>query len=136
MQPILTKYLSVDEYNNMRKTQLSSLLNTTECDEKIIEMATDDIENYIFDKFRVNVDFYYNGLNDREKILFKKAIASQVDYILENGHLINDSGYNSETGIKTDLSDIYICEASKLFLKRTRLQNRVITRRRRYIFNA
>lgn len=45
--------------------------------------------------------YSWNGelINERQKNLFKKGVMYQIQYVLRNGNISNDSGYNASTGL-------------------------------------
>lgn len=56
------------------------------------------IEEYIIDYFTTIYDWDGSIETDHQRNQLKKAVISQIQYVLRNGSIMNDSGYNSQTG--------------------------------------
>ena len=79
--------------------------------------------------------FSYSNLTPTQLENFQKAIIEQVEYVLRNGDLFTDSGYDPEEGQKIEwgkLYDITISKTTINYLKNAGLYNKVIINRRRF----
>ena len=67
------------------------------------------VEELILDYIQKNSAYIFLEFNELQTEAIKQAILWQTYYVIQNGELFNDSGYDIEKGIiATDLEDIVI----------------------------
>lgn len=64
------------------------------------------LENWINAHFFKTITSEYPKLTDNQKRLYKIALMEQMIYVLRNGDITTDSGYNMTTGKIADINDI------------------------------
>ncbi|MGM9969792.1 MAG: hypothetical protein ACI35S_05285 [Anaeroplasma sp.] len=64
------------------------------------------IEDYCKDYLVLNYSWNGKLINERQEELFKKGIMYQIQYVLRNGNISNDSGYNMSTGTIVPRSEL------------------------------
>lgn len=77
----------------------------------------------------------WDNLTPLQKECMQKAVLFQANYILRNGDMFSDSGYDPERGFVADPAKIQnaaICDLAKKELVKCGLWNHVILNRRRY----
>ena len=78
----------------------------------------------------------WDNLSEYQKESLQKAIIHQANYVLRNGDIFSDSGYDLERGEiipYEKLQSIAICSTAKDLLRNCGLLNQKIRNRRRYI---
>lgn len=70
-------------------------LETTQKAEMIISNVEDFCMTYLMERY----DWYGNFYNDYQKNQFKKGCLIQLEYILHNSDLFNDSGVDVDNGV-------------------------------------
>ena len=76
----------------------------------------------------------FDRISEFQKECIQKAILIQAEYIIRNGDLFTDSGYDMEKGKiidVTDLKEIQICPTAYEYLMNSGIWSRVLINRRR-----
>ena len=79
-----------------------------------------------------NIDFEFMGLTDYQKEKFQLALLEQAYYVLKNGDISSDSGYDQDNGIiaeKDYLKKITICQNAINYLIEAGLWSRQLRSR-------
>ena len=99
-----TKYITIEEFKEFFGIDLEVEIkeddnpsNTANAFLKRIEVR---VASYIDSNFYRNVDFEYPEFSNYQKEHYKLALLEQAMYVLKNGDISVDSGYDQETGIK------------------------------------
>ena len=124
-----TRYITKDEFRDYTGRNLDEELAGREAPETLIHRVTDRLETWLNSKYYQNIALKYPEFTDYQKEHYKKALIEQVLYILENGDISVDSGYNPDVGIiaNTDtLSQVIISPNSKMHLEVCGLLSRKI----------
>lgn len=110
----MDKYINRDDYLYAKGIDLSLELhnddNKSNKVERFIKQITDWCIEYLVINFNDNACLLgnFNNLSETRQTWFRKGVIEQIDYILRNGLLNIDSGYNSESNIIVDLSKLYL----------------------------
>lgn len=111
-----TPYITKEEYLETKGVDLSIELQDNDNKSDKVNRFIKDITNFIRNK--LVIDYQCNDLNDltnefselkefRRK-QFHKGMIEEIEYILNNGLLHQDSGVNTTTGMIVDYSNIII----------------------------
>lgn len=98
------------EYNNIVSN--ADYLESTGIDlaNELTSLITSDEDNHVIERFINGIEdwcksylmehYTFNGALDGEyqTMRFKKAIIYQIQYVIRNGNISNDSGYNASSG--------------------------------------
>ncbi len=133
------KFVTPDDYTNFFGQNLNAMLkikdNTSNVANIFLMHTEDKILNRIdATSFRTN-RWEVEDLSDLQLENLQKAILYQAEYMIRNGDIFSDSGYDLEKGevISIEkLQKIAICRTSIDLLKNCGLFNQVIKNRRRY----
>ena len=123
---IKSKYLSADEFKEMTGIDLAIVLKddfdpSTKVERFIIN-AEDTLETFAMNNYHKSIASFMNSkLTATQKIHIKKAIMYQVKYMLINGDIANDSGYDFDTGIKAKQSELYTRSVSRQAIDELRI---------------
>ena len=63
------------------------------------EMIISNVEDVCLKYLMVNYDWYGNFYNDYQKNQFKRGCLIQLEYVLHNSDLFNDSGVDVDNGV-------------------------------------
>lgn len=77
--------------------ELTSLITSDE-DNHVIERFINGIEDWCKSYLMEHYTFYGALDGEYQTMRFKKAIIYQIQYVIRNGNISNDSGYNSSSG--------------------------------------
>ena len=131
------KFVKESDFNNYTGKDLRALLKVPSNQRNACNIFLMQIEDRLLT--RVDVMTFRNNswddLTDFQLECLQKAIITEAEYIIRNGDIFTDSGYDEEKGIvisQEALNKIAICGVAKDFLIRCGLWNHVITNRRRY----
>ena len=115
-----TPYISKEEYLANKGVDLSIELQNNDNQQNKVDRFIHDITNYVMDWL---VDNY--GCNELNRVLhdfsdlkefrrkrFHLGMMEQIEYILNNGLLHQDSGVNVDTGMIMDLSNVTISRSA------------------------
>lgn len=133
------KFVTPDDYANFFGQNLNAMLkikdNTSNVANIFLMHTEDKILNRIdATSFRTN-RWEVEDLSELQLENLQKAILYQAEYMIRNGDIFSDSGYDLEKGevISIEkLQKIAICRTSIDLLKNCGLFNQVIKNRRRY----
>lgn len=133
------KFVTPDDYTNFFGQNLNAMLkikdNTSNVANIFLMHTEDKILNRIdATSFRTN-RWEVEDLSELQLENLQKAILYQAEYMIRNGDIFSDSGYDLEKGevISIEkLQKIAICRTSIDLLKNCGLFNQVIKNRRRY----
>lgn len=131
------RFVRPSDFDNYTGKNLRALLRVPNGGQNACNLFLMQIEDMLLT--RVDVMTFRNNawedLTEFQLECLQKAIIYEAEYILRNGDLFTDSGYDEEKGIvitQEQLNKIAICSVSKDYLIRCGLWNHVITNRRRY----
>ena len=133
------KFVTPDDYTNFFGQNLNAMLkikdNTSNVANIFLMHTEDKILNRIdATSFRTN-RWEVEDLSELQLENLQQAILYQAEYMIRNGDIFSDSGYDLEKGevISIEkLQKIAICRTSIDLLKNCGLFNQVIKNRRRY----
>ena len=85
------------------------------------------IEKWLINKF-TTLPYCWSGdfENDRQRELFKYAVISQIQYVLQNGSINNDSGFNQASSVlisRDNLNKISVSQDTLMYLKKAGISN-------------
>lgn len=132
---IKSKYLSADEFYEMSGIDLNAVLKddfnpSTKADRFIIDREN-ELETFVLANYHKSVKkFWECKTNDFQKEHFKRAIMYQCKYVLINGDIANDSGFDFDEGVKAKQVDLYTKSISRQAIDELRicgLANRTIS---------
>ena len=131
------KFVTKDDYFNYTNQDLDELIKVKDKSSNLANLFLLRIEDRLMsyidaETYRV---FSFDHLSPIQLEYFQKAIIEQAEYILRNGDLFTDSGYDPDEGQKIDFSKLYDITISKTainYLKNAGLYNKVIINRRRF----
>lgn len=126
MENVKSKYLSADELKEITGIDFASALKddfepSTKV-ERFINNATSYLETYVEENYHKSIiSFMSSRLTNKQKIHIKRAIAYQCKYVLINGDIANDSGYDFEKGVIAKQSELYVRGISRQALDELRI---------------
>lgn len=85
------------------------------------------IEKWLINRF-TTPPYSWNGefVNEKQKQLFKYAVVSQIQYVLQNGSINNDSGFNQASSIlisRDNLNKIAVGQDAMMYLRKAGIAN-------------
>ena len=116
---LLTKYISIDEFNQYFGDNLESRFDTREEALAFLIRLEDRVETFINANFNKNIDIMYPTFTNYQKEHYKKALLEQAMYIIHNGDTSVDSGVDLQKGkiiSRGTLRDIAIAENARQHL--------------------
>ena len=85
------------------------------------------IEKWLINRFSTPpYDWSGEFANERQKELFKNAVISQIQYVLQNGSIDNDSGFNQAASIllsRETLNKIAVGQNTMMYLRKAGMAN-------------
>lgn len=99
-----SRFLSGEEFFTLTGIRLENELNISSTDnpsnivENTLARVERILENYVGSDFYNNLENRFSTFTDKQKELWKLAVAEQTLYMLKNGDLTLDSGYTKEKG--------------------------------------
>lgn len=95
-----TKYITLDEFDEYfpEKAPIRVALGNEEKASAFLKRIEDRMELFINSNFNRNIDKEYPVFTENMKDHYKKALLEQSIYILRNGDISVDSGYDMEKG--------------------------------------
>lgn len=101
-----TKYITADDFKQYFGIDLEAELKTNDNPSNEVTAFLKRIENrmcaFINARFYKNVDIDYKHFTDYQKEHYKLALLEQANYVLTQGDVSVDSGYDIESGVKAD----------------------------------
>ena len=98
-----SKYITEDEFKQFFGIDLSARLieddNPSNTANAFLYRIETRIASYLDSTFYRNVDFEYPEFTNYQKEHYKLALLEQAMYVLRNGDISVDSGYEPDTGI-------------------------------------
>lgn len=133
------KFVTPDDYNNFFGRNLNAMLKIKDNTSNVANIFLMHVEDKILNRidatsFRMN-RWEVEDLSELQLENLQKAILYQAEYVIRNGDIFSDSGYDLEKGevISIEkLQKIAVCRTSIDLLKNGGLFNQVIKNRRRY----
>ena len=95
-----TKYITRDDYRYFSGIDLEIELKDNDDSSNKVNMFISRIEDWCENYLQYNTGqkIDYSKLEPESLNYFKKGIMYQIEYVLRNGDMSNDSGYNPESG--------------------------------------
>lgn len=107
---IKSRYVNADEFKIYSGIDLAQNFsnndNPSDQVEGFIFRVETLLENWINAHFFKTITSEYPKLTDNQKRLYKIALMEQMIYVLRNGDITTDSGYNMTSGKIADINDI------------------------------
>lgn len=120
-----TKYITGDDFKEFFGIDLSIRLkdndNPSDKVNSFLIQREDEIATYINETYYRDVDTEYGYFTEYQKKEYKKALLYQAYYILKNGDIGNDSGYDLENGVVASQSTLKELMISKKSIQHLRL---------------
>lgn len=91
-----TKYITTDEFKEYFGIDLATELDNQ--DVSFLKRIEDRIETFLNANFYRNVESEYPLFTQYQKKHYKRALLEQAIYVLKNGDISVDSGYDPERG--------------------------------------
>ena len=105
-----TKYITTDEFKEYFGIDLREELhddsNSSNKDIAFLKRIEDRIETFVNANFYRNVSYEYPKFTEYQKKHYKRALLEQAIYVLKNGDISEDSGYDPERGEVIDRSKL------------------------------
>lgn len=85
------------------------------------------IEKWLITRF-TTLPYNWNGefIDEKQEKLFKYAVISQIQYVLQNGSINNDSGFNQASSIlisRDNLNKIAVGQDAMMYLRKAGIAN-------------
>lgn len=94
-----TKYITLDEFTQYFPNEdLIASMGSQEGAIAFLKRIEDRMEAYVGANFDKNVERLYGEFTDYQKEHYKLALLEQCIYVLKNGEISVDSGYDPERG--------------------------------------
>jgi len=127
-----TKYITVDDINTYFGVNLASMMNGGLASANALIYRTEiRLESYLNATFYKNISTMFPTFSDYQKEHYKLALIEQVMYVIKNGDLSVDSGYDGNNGLvisRREMKTIIISDNAKQQLILCGLWNRCIGR--------
>lgn len=132
------KFVSVDDFKNYWGFDLRDMLKNSDNPSNEAEIFLARIEDKLMNWIDANSfrRLKFECLRGKQLENFQKAILTQSMYVLRNGDLGMDSGYDAERGVIVDfktLNQISVCQDAVVFLHNSGLFNLVVKNRPRFV---
>lgn len=99
-----SKYITADDFKEYFGMDLANMLKTDDNPSNTVDAflyrLEVRLEAFINSNFYRNVEFEYPKFTDYQKEHYKLALLEQAMYIIRNGDISTDSGYDMEEGVK------------------------------------
>ncbi len=106
-----TKYINADDFKQFFGIDLEAELKTNDNPSDEVNAFLRRIEvriaTFIDCNFYRNVDFEYPKLTDYQKEHYKYALLEQAYYVLTQGDISSDSGYEMNEGVKATRGQLH-----------------------------
>lgn len=130
-----TKYITVDEFNEYFSMDLNAMIGGYEQANQFLVRIEDRMHTFIDSNFNRDIDRAYPEFTDYQKLHYKHALLEQAIYIVRNGDISVDSGFDPERGeigrpIKYALApnayaELRLCGLTDRQLRSNRLQGTI-----------
>lgn len=131
------KFVKPDDFFNYTGKDLKKLLRINDNESNMANIFLMQVEDKLLT--RIDAETFRNtswdNLTEFQKECLQKAIIIEAEYIIRNGDLFTDSGYNVNQGVIADadaIQRIAICRPAIDKLVVCGLYNHVMTNRNRY----
>lgn len=105
-----SKYITADDFKEYFGIDLANMLksddNPSDTANAFLTRLENRIEAYIDANFYRKVEEEYQTFSDYQKKHYKLALLEQAMYIIRNGDISTDSGYDPEEGVKATPSQL------------------------------
>lgn len=105
-----SKYITADDFKDYFGMDLENMLKSDDNPSNTVNAFLLRLETrlsaYIDANFYRNVDYEYPNFSDYQKKHYKIALLEQAMYIIRNGDISTDSGYDLEEGVKATPSQL------------------------------
>ena len=131
------KFVTPDDFFNYTGRSLDAILQPNENESNKSNLFLKNVEEDLMFRidhlsFRV---YKWDNLTEYQLSCLKRAIIKQAEYVLRNGDLMTDSGYDIEKGkviTRAEIEEIGLCVPATDALQSCGLLNRVIKNYYRY----
>ena len=130
---LTSKYITPIDYLNYFGENLDAILPNDDMPsgkaERFVARIEDDMASMLEEKCFKRIDFEYKNFSEYQKKCYKMALLWQCKYVIKNGQISNDSGYDPMTGkiaSDDDLKGIELSRNTIRYLKLCGLWNRNI----------
>lgn len=100
---INSRYITKDDYNERWGVDLSAELpsgdNESNKVERFLTLVEDRLACYVMQTTHKNIDLIFPRFTDYQKLEYKKALLEQAYYMIRNGDIGSDSGYDPNRGL-------------------------------------
>lgn len=132
------RFLKPDDYYNYTGKNLYKELQTNDNESNKVDLFIMYVEDVLLDYIEANSfrDFKWEAITSFQKEKLQRALIYQIDYIIRNGDLFTDSGYDVDKGFIADYNKIQaisICQPTINILVNSGLLNHKIRNRIRYL---
>lgn len=98
----MDKYITADEYKTAKGIDLHAELQDDDDRshkvERFIKDTTDWCVDYLVAEYGAYELLEFDALSETRQTYFKKGVMEQIQYILNNGLIEQNSGFNEQTG--------------------------------------
>lgn len=102
-----TKYITLDEFTEyFPEKDLIAIMGSQEGAIAFLKRLEDRMESFIGANFDKNLEREYACFSDFQKVHYKRALLEQAIYVLKNGDISVDSGYDVDKGIVVDITSL------------------------------
>lgn len=102
-----TKYITLDEFTEyFPEKDLIAIMGSQEGAIAFLKRIEDRMESFIEANFDKNLEREYSVFTNYQKKHYKRALLEQCIYILRNGDISVDSGYDMDKGVIADITTI------------------------------
>jgi hypothetical protein len=115
----ITKYVTKEDFKEFSGIDLELELRDKDDSGNKVVIFIKGIENWIetYIQFHTGKKYDFTQLTSEQLEHFKKGLLYQIEYVLRNGNISNDSGYNPEAGSLVEpnfLNRISLSENAKM----------------------
>ena len=114
---LTTKYITPTDYLNYFGVDLNVILPDDDLPsgkaERFIKRVEDTVASILEVQVFRRIDSVWLGFSEYQKECYKKALLYQAYYMIENGDLTNESGYDSQSGKNSSNNDLKSIELSR-----------------------
>lgn len=114
---INSRYITKDDYFEKWGEDLSIILpsgdNESNKVERFLELVEDRLSCYVMQTTHKDIDLIYPHFTDFQKTRYKKALLEQALYMVKNGDIGSDSGYDPNRGLVATNGTLKAIEISR-----------------------
>lgn len=109
----MNKYITKDDYLKAKGIDLSIELQDDDNKSNKVERFVNEITDWCIEHLILNYAdntclLDWDNLSEKRQEWFRRGVIEQIEYILRNGLITLDSGYNSEINSIVNLSQLYL----------------------------